>query len=99
MWGTKSEQGVDVQVGTPLYDSSCDQATLRDAHDVDLLASEVWIVMQLVADRGSLPLHTLKHGSDFAITDLDAFDDSLVVDGLGDHVRPACLWASPIDSM
>lgn len=45
MWRTKGEQGVNLQVSTPLNNSSSDKTTLRDAHDVDFFASVVRIVM------------------------------------------------------
>ena len=42
--------------------------------------------MQLVTDSLCLPGHTFKHRSDFAISNLNAFHNSLVIDGIGEHV-------------
>ena len=80
--GAEREKRVNLEISAALNDCPSDETSLRDAHNVDLLASEVGIVVQLVADGRCLPLHTLENGRDHAIADLDTFDDGLVVNRL-----------------
>lgn len=95
----KREQSVDFQVRTSFDDSPRDQATLGNANDVDLLAGEVRVVVQLVANSRGLPIHALEDRSGRAVADFNAFHDSLVVDLRPDHVNPVLQWARVVDAV
>ena len=84
---------MNVEVSAALDHGPRDQASLRDAHNVDLLARKVRVVVELVADGCSLPFHALENRRRNAITDFDALDHCLVVNGFGDLVGPGCLGA------
>ena len=85
---SKRVKRVNLKIGAPFDNSSGNQASLRDSNQVDLLAVEIWIVVQLMADSRRLPLHLLKHRCGFTVTDLDAFHNGFVIDGLRNHVDP-----------
>ena len=53
---------------------------MRDTNEVDCLASEVRIVMELVANGVGLPTDSLEHGSNFAVTNFDTLDWCGVID-------------------
>ena len=89
VWRSERVKRVDLQIGTLLNYSASDQPTLGNTNQVDLLACEVWIVVQLVANRRCLPEHALKLGCYLPIPDFYAFDNCLVIDSVRDHRHPA----------
>ena len=80
MWAAKREECMDLEAFALLYDCSCNKATLGNTDNAHLLIRKVWVVVDLVAHRLYLPLHSFEYRSRIAVPDFDAFDHCLALD-------------------
>jgi len=90
MRATKGVKKVYLQVCTRLNHSPCNQTSLRDSKQVDLFASEIRVVMKLMAHNVGLPPHSGEHGRYLTVADLDTLNWHLIVQRLRDHINPTC---------
>ena len=100
VWTAIRKKGVNLKSFALFDDRSSNQATLRNSNNTYLFVGEIRVIMNLVTHCLNLPLHPFKYGCRFSITNLDTFNNCLVVNLSLNAFNPTVnLWTVSIKTV